>query len=86
MKKSSILWSVLVVVFFVVSVEHFRSFAAGPFQFKPNWFTIIPAIGIWAAFIALVIRKELTAAEFRTRKPKAELSPAYSCAALDDVA
>jgi hypothetical protein len=86
MKKSSILWSVLAVVFCVVSVEHFRFFAAGPFQFKPNWLTIIPAIGIWAALIALVIRKELTAAESRTRKPKAELAPAYSGAALDDLA
>jgi hypothetical protein len=74
MKKSAILWSILAVVFCGLAVEHGRSFAAGPFEFTPNWLTIIPAVAFWLGFIAFVIRKERTVAEIRVRKAEAELA------------
>jgi hypothetical protein len=80
-KNSVFLWSILAVVFGVLTIEQGRSFAAGPFQFKPNWLAILPAVAIWAALIGLVIRKELMAAESRTRKPKA----VYATAPLGDL-
>ncbi|SRR5258708_14224040 len=73
MKKSAILWSVLLVVFCALAIRHGLAFAAIPFPFKPNWLTIILAIATWAAFIGMIIRKELTAAESRVRKARAEL-------------
>jgi len=85
MKKSVFLWSILAVVFGVLTIEQGRSFAAGPFQFKPNWFAILPVVAIWAALIGLIIRKELTAAESRTRKERAELAAVYASAPLSDL-
>ena len=82
MKKSAYLWSILAVVFGVLAIEHGRSFAAGPFQFKPNWLAILPVVAIWAVLIGLLIRKELTAAESRTRNEKAELATVYASAPL----
>jgi hypothetical protein len=85
MKKSVFFWSILAVVFGVFTIEHGRSIAAGPVQFKPNWLAILPVVAIWAALIGLIIRKELTAGESGTRKEKAELAAVYASAPLDDL-
>jgi hypothetical protein len=85
MKKSAFLWAVLAVVFAVFTIEHVRSIAAGPFQFTPNWLAIPPVVGIWVALIGLILRKELMAAESRTRKEQAGLATVYASAQLDDL-
>jgi hypothetical protein len=85
MKKSAFLWAVLAGVFGVFTIEHVRSIAAGPFQFKPNWLAILPVVAIWAALIELIIRKKLTAAESRARNEKAELAAVYASAPVDDL-
>jgi hypothetical protein len=43
-------------------------FAALPIVIKPKWLTIIPALAIFVAFVALLIRKELAANKSRARK------------------
>lgn len=67
------------VVLCALAVRHVFTFASFPASFTPNWLTIVPALAIWAAFIGLVIRRELAAAESRTRKAQADL--AIACAA-----
>jgi len=72
MKKSAIIRSVLLVVSCVLAIQHGLAFSTIPLSFKPDWLTTIPAIAIWAAFIGVIIRKELAAAETRVRKARAE--------------
>jgi hypothetical protein len=85
MKESVFLWTILAIALSVLTIEQDRSFAAGPFQFKPNWLAILPVVAIWAALIGLVIRKELTAGESRTRNEKAELAAVHASAPVDDL-
>jgi len=84
MKKSTILWSVLAVVFCALVIEHGRGFAAIPFQFRPNWLVIIPTFALWAALIRLMIRKEMAAAESRSTVAKAELAAVRARTPLAD--
>jgi len=81
MKKSPILWSVLLVVLCILSIEHILAFKAIPLTFKPNWLTIIPAMAMWAAVVGVLIHKELAAAERRTPKANAELAMACTASA-----
>ena len=76
MKKSTILWSVLLVVSCVLAIQHTLAFSAITLPFKPNWLAIVPAIAIWSAFVGMIIRKELAAAESRGRKARAQLTEA----------
>ena len=85
MKKPAILWRILAVVFLVFTIEHVRSIAAGPFQFKPNWLAILPVVAIWVALVGLILRKELRAAGSRTRKEQDRLAAVYASAQLDDL-
>jgi hypothetical protein len=62
MKKLTILRRVLLVLFWVLTIRLGLAFADVPLQSKPNWLTIIPTVTIFAAFVGLVIRKELKAA------------------------
>jgi len=73
MKKSAILWSVLLIVLSVLLIKHALAFFAMPIPFQPNWLTIIPAVGIWAAFVGFVINKKIAVGESRSRKLEAEL-------------
>ena len=84
MKKTAILWGVLMGVLCVLVIQHVRAFAAIPLSFKPNWLTIVPVIAIWAAFVGVVIRKQLAATEPRTRKAKAELVMEYATQSAGD--
>ncbi|HEV2198263.1 MAG TPA: hypothetical protein VGR73_00470 [Bryobacteraceae bacterium] len=86
MKKSSILWAVLMVVLCALAIRHVFTLASFPASFTPNWLTIVPALAIWAAFVALVIRKELAAAESRTRKAQVELAIACVAPAAGETA
>ena len=61
MKKSSISWSILLFVFCLLVIHDIRSIAAVPFDIKPNWLTIIPALAIFVAFAAHLIGKKLAA-------------------------
>jgi len=85
MKTSAILGSVLLVVFCALAIRLGLAFAVVPLQFKPNWLTIIPALGIFATFVGLIIRKELAAADSRTRKAKVELAAICSGTPVADL-
>jgi hypothetical protein len=86
MKKSSILWAVLLVVLCALAIRHIFEFASFPASFTPNWLTIVPALAIWAAFIGLIVRKELAAGDSRVRKAKAELTMACGATAAGETA
>jgi hypothetical protein len=79
MKKSLIRWSVLLSVMCILFIENALTFKNIPLPFKPNWLTIIPAMAMCAAYVGVLIHKELAASAPRTRKAKAEL--AMACAA-----
>jgi 4-amino-4-deoxy-L-arabinose transferase-like glycosyltransferase len=81
MKKSPILWSVLLGVLGILFIEHIFAFKSIPLTFKPNWLTIIPAMAMCAACVGVLIHKELAVAESRTRKAKAELAMACTASA-----
>ena len=59
MRKSAMLWSVLLGVLGVVLIQHVVAFEAIPLPFKPNWLRIIPVIAIWAAWGGFLIHKQL---------------------------
>lgn len=84
MKKSAILWPTLAVLFIALVIEHARSYAAGPFEFTPNWLTILPFLAVFAGFISLIIRKERVASESRAQKAKAELMAVFAGTPLAD--
>ena len=84
MKKPSTFWTVLVVVLCALAIRHVFEFASFPASFTPNWLMIVPALAIWVAFIGLIIRRELAAAESRTHKARAEL--AMACTAAGETA
>jgi high-affinity Fe2+/Pb2+ permease len=70
MKKSPILWSVLLGVLCILFIEHIFAFKSVPLPFKPNWVTIIPAMAMCAAGVGILIHKELAVAERRTPESK----------------
>jgi hypothetical protein len=78
MKKSTILRSVLLGVLCALVIEHVVALVAIPLPFRPNWLTIIPAIAVWAAFVGIIIRRELEVAEPGKRKAKAGLAIAWT--------
>jgi hypothetical protein len=82
MKKSPILWSVLLGVLCILFIEHIFAFKSVPLPFKPNWLTIIPAMVMCAACVGVLIHKELAASEPRTRKAKAELAMTCTASAV----
>jgi len=86
MKNFTIFWSVLPVVFNALVIEHIRAFAATPFEFKPNWLTIIPATAICVALVGLLIRKEFAAAGSRSPAAEGELAAVRAGAPLADLA
>ena len=86
MRKSSILWTVLVVVLCALATRHVFEFASFPASFTPNWLAIVPALAIWVMFIGLIIRRELAAAESRTRKAKTAPAMAYAPPAAGETA
>jgi hypothetical protein len=63
MKKSTILWFILLVAFcaFAIRIGVALSDLLG--QFQPNWFTIVPALAVFAAFVGAILRKESAATE-----------------------
>jgi 4-amino-4-deoxy-L-arabinose transferase-like glycosyltransferase len=81
MKKSPILWSVLLGVMCILFIEHILAFKAIPLTFKPNWLTIIPAMAMCAATVGVLIHKELAVAERRTQQANAELAIACTASA-----
>ena len=85
MKKSLFLRGVLAVAFCVFIIQYGRSFSDGPFQFKPNWLTILPAIAIWVAFVGLRIRKELRLLHSRWGTKKLNWRQSYANAPLDEL-
>ena len=76
MKKSTAFWSSFLVVFSAVIIAHARAYAAGPFEFKPNWLTIVPVIAIWAALIGVILRKDLASSAARSSARKAAVARA----------
>lgn len=59
-------------------IAAYREFAAGPFEFHPNWFVILPLLALWAVLIGILIRKERMAAEAREQEADAEVETAYA--------
>ncbi len=59
MKRSVILCTVLLSVLCVFFIQLVRACTAIPLTFKLNWLTITPAMALWMAFVALLIRKGL---------------------------
>jgi hypothetical protein len=85
MKRSVFLRSVFAVAFCALIIEYGRSFSAGPFEFKPNWLTILPAIAMCAAFIGLLIRKELRLLRSGRGTKKLNWRQSYANAPLDEL-
>jgi hypothetical protein len=58
MRKSSIIWVASLALSCLLVVRLGVMFAHLPMQVEPNWFTIIPALASFAAFVGLTVRKE----------------------------
>ena len=61
MKKSTILWFVWLVAFCALVIRVGFALSDLPGQFKPNWFTIVPLLAVFAAFVGAIFRKESAA-------------------------
>jgi len=66
MKKSSIFWSVLLIVFCTLAFQFGRASATLPLQFTPNWLTIVPTMATWATLIGVSLRKRFSTVKNRT--------------------
>ena len=58
MKKSAILRLTLLAAFCELVMLLYAAFGDSPFQVKPNWFTIVPALAVCSAFVGPSIRKK----------------------------
>jgi hypothetical protein len=75
MKNSKILWLALLATFCVVVLRLRAQLADFPFQVKPNWSTIIPFLVLCAAYVGLIIRREVAApAETQARKANTQIA------------
>jgi hypothetical protein len=74
--KRSAGWSMVVMILCVTAA--YREFAAGPFEFQPNWFVILPLVALWAVLAGILIRKERMAAESHEQEADAEVATAYT--------
>lgn len=75
MKRSSG-WSISVIIGCLILA--YWGFSAGPFEFQPNWFVILPLVALWAVLIGILIHKERMAAASQEQKADAEVATAYN--------
>ena len=63
MKKSTILWLVLLVASGVFAIRIGLVLSGLPGQFKVNWLVAVPLLAVFTALVGSIVRRKLAAAE-----------------------